>query len=75
MFTIYCGTVSMQFVSNLLGGILVLCRMFKVRGGRFFFGWIIKGSYLVGMYSLNLASVLDTWVVDRARYISLSFLA
>ena len=56
----------MQFVSNLLGGIFVLSIMFRVKGGKFFLGWIIRGSSFVGMYSLNLAKVLVTWVVDRA---------
>ena len=56
----------MQFVSNLLGGILGDDKMFRVKGGRFFLGWIIKGSSFVGIYSLNLAKVLDTWVVESA---------
>ena len=65
----------MQFVSNLLGGILLESTMLRVRGGRLRLGWMIRGSSLVGMYNLNLAKLRETIVVDRALYIYLYFLA
>ena len=65
----------MQFVSNLLGGILFVYSTVSVRGGKFFFGWITRGRHRVGMNNLNLAKDRETWVVERARYIYLYFLA
>ena len=50
----------MQFVSNLLGGILLDSTMLSVNGGRLRFGCIMRGSSRVGMYNLNLAKLFDT---------------